>query len=173
VKDNLKRVFNFCVIVEAHGPTSITCRENNSAVSCEVKEGYLCIVVATDSSFRGKCRKKNLDKRCKSPVSGEKSDILLFFEKNNKMVCIFTEFKSSEIKKAIRQLINTVKWFKQKFNTYQYKMGAVLIHHGSVPKNIKDKKIKQLEKELNELLDSKLLKKRSYENISNYVYSLF
>ena len=132
----------------------------------------MCIVVATDSNFKGKCKKKGLDKRCNSPVSGKRSDILLFFEKDSKRVCVFTELKSSEIKEAIKQLINTVKWFKQKFNNYQYKIGAVLIHHGSVPKNVKDKKIKQLERELNNLLDTKLLKKRSREDISDYVYLL-
>lgn len=88
---------------------------------------------------------------------------------------IFIELKGTDFEAAVEQIKESILRFLKKFpkDQFNYKVGAVIIHSGSVPNHTKGKKLKN---KLVPLLDKtlrppKTSSSKGVEDITNYIKS--
>ncbi len=168
----LKKHFSKCIGYDfngtQNGKKNIVCKENKVGIKCIIDTGEKALGIVIDSEFNGKCRKKIAG--CFR--NGERCDGVIYYEDCNVKNVIFVELKGTDLERAINQIISTIQTFASLFpkNKINYKIGAVIIHTGSTPKNIKNKAIK---KKLNSYIESPFLKNcNGIEDVTNYVKTL-
>ena len=162
----LKKDFSKCISYDENNPQrpkKISCSENKKRVSFQVHQREVGLVLVIDNNFSGKCGKQKT--KCKNFRSSKKCDVLLYFSNSSVKNVIFIELKGTDINEAIEQIKHSIEYFQSKYNkqSFNYKIGAVLIHGGGSPKQLKDKVLK-------DLIDlNPYFSQTQYGNIDNYI----
>ncbi len=132
----------------------LVCEENKVGVRCEfLFEREIVLGVVLDSEFKGKCGDIGKNSECEG-LKGSNCDGFIYYQLEDKKNVIFVELKGSDIEKAVGQILNSIKNFKNIFpkHNYNYKIGAVIVYTGSTPSQTKTKTLKKLNKELDKNL---------------------
>jgi len=144
----LKENFKNCITYDIYNPQTpkkVSCSENQKKVLFEIRQKEIGLAMVIDDNFSGRCNKKKSSCNNFNPL--KKCDILLYFSNNSVKNVIFIELKGTDISEAIEQIKHSIKYFTKNYNkkTFNYKIGAVLIHGGGAPQQkFKDPELKQL-----------------------------
>jgi len=132
----------------------LVCEENKVGVRCEFSvEREIGLGVILDGEFKGKCGDVEKKSECKG-LKGSNCDGFIYYQSENKKNAIFVELKGSDLEKAVEQILNSIKNFKNIFpkHNHNYNLGAVIVYTGSTPTQTKTKTLKKLNKELDKNL---------------------
>ncbi len=132
----------------------LVCEENKVGVKCEFSvDREIGLGVILDSEFKGKCGNIEKKSECEG-LKGSNCDGFIYYQSESKKNVIFVELKGSDIEKAVEQILNSIKNFKNIFpkHNHNYNLGAAIVYTGSTPSQTKTKTLKKLNKELDKSL---------------------
>lgn len=125
---------------------TFSCKEQGKRAVYKVGTNELAYLFVVDPQHDGSCKKKNNHcLKCKNICDFILVSCVLEVEREKKFAA-FVELKGNKVKKAVKQIKETIKAFKSLFpkHNWKYKIFAAIATSGSTHKDLKDPKLKEL-----------------------------